>query len=140
MITADRINAVPASIASTVGSRLLFRLADPLDASQVAVRPSAVESLPDGRAVDVGTGLQVQFAAPAQPLPDMVVALASECDTPAAAIEELPATVPLAAVVDAATFVGVDLFLPLGLEDRRLQPAGWRLGPGDHALVTGPGA
>lgn len=50
----------------------------------------------------------------------------------------LPADVRLSEVIDAVTLGQETWILPLGICDRDLRPACLRLGPGDHALITGP--
>lgn len=55
-----------------------------------------------------------------------------------APIRLLPASAEVADIVEAAHRDNTGWYLPVGLADRGLRPAGFRLGAGDHALVTGP--
>ena len=137
VITADRVNAVPPAIASTIGRRLLFRLSDLHDYGQFGVPAPAPDDMPDLRAIDTVSGLHVQIAAPPAAPADVVVAGARP-PAEAAPVDDLPAAVDLQAILDDAAFDAGEWRLPLGLDDRALRPAGWRLGAGDHALITGP--
>jgi S-DNA-T family DNA segregation ATPase FtsK/SpoIIIE len=126
--------AVPPAIAAGFATRLVFRLADPHDASLLGVRPPPPNA-PPGRAVDVGSGLEVQMAAP---------------EPPGAAVTERPAAPPppvsiLSASINWATGVapaaasppGPGVWLPIGIGDDTLEPCGLLLGDGDHVVVAG---
>lgn len=61
VIAADRLGAVPASIAAGIPRRLILRLADPHDLAAAGIRPDAVaQDAPPGRGVF--DGLEVQVA------------------------------------------------------------------------------
>jgi DNA segregation ATPase FtsK/SpoIIIE, S-DNA-T family len=136
--SADRATAVPPAIAATVAHRLVFAMADRHDYAHFGLAPAEVGAVP-GRGVDAASGLQVQVARPDPGLREAVAAQPPpEGLTAPRPIGVLPATVPLAEVLDAVRVEPDGCLLPLGLGDDRLAPAGVRLGGGDHLLVTGP--
>jgi DNA segregation ATPase FtsK/SpoIIIE, S-DNA-T family len=138
--SADRSTAVPPATAATIAQRLVFRLSDRHDYGTFGLRPADVGDLPDGRAVDVVSGLHVQIAAPAGSLAAAVAETAGRVQRPQPprAVGVMPERVSVSDVLDAADLCGDDWLLPLGIGDCALAPAGLRLGPGDHALITGP--
>ena len=95
-----------------------------------------------GRCIDVESRLEVQVALPGEgSLADTVRRLAKGRRRGAGGpppIGVLPEEVELADVVEAACVAGDDRFFPVGIGDHDLAPAGFLLGPGDHALVVGP--
>ena len=137
--SADRVTAVPPATAATISSRLVFRLSDRHDYGTFGLRPADVGELPTNRAVDVVSGLHVQIAQPAG-LADAVadVARRVQRDRAPRRVGVMPELVKTSQIIDAADLDGDDWLLPVGIGDTTLAPAGLRLGPGDHALVTGP--
>ncbi|HWF25917.1 MAG TPA: FtsK/SpoIIIE domain-containing protein [Solirubrobacteraceae bacterium] len=145
-ISADRAGAVPGALASLAQQRLVFRLADLPDYAQFGIHRSDIPRFTPGRAVVGGRGQAVQVARSREPLGVAVARLAPGGPPPPGApappggpppIGVLPATVPLDAVLT-ATRVGTEpWFVPIGIGDDRLEPVGFELYPGDHALVAG---
>jgi S-DNA-T family DNA segregation ATPase FtsK/SpoIIIE len=140
-ISSDRAGGVPNALASLAQQRLVFRLADLPDYAQFGIHRSDIPRFTPGRAVVGGTGQAVQIARPRDAL---IVAASSRAPAGAPApaggppsIGVLPAGLPLDAVIGAARD-GLDpWFVPIGIGDERLEPAGFELYEGDHALVAG---
>ncbi|MGI8685746.1 MAG: FtsK/SpoIIIE domain-containing protein [Acidimicrobiales bacterium] len=140
--SADRPGAVPLSMSAVVQERLVFRLADPYDDTVFGL-PAAAARRGPGRAVDAGTGREVQVALPAPGGLDGLVAAVASAPRAAAVpppppVGVLPTVVGLHEVREVADLDGPEWFLPVGVGDASLGPVGLRLGEGDHALVAGP--
>lgn len=143
--SADRPGAVPLALSSLVPDKLLFRLADPYDYASFGIAAADVPRMVPGRAIDAVSRREVQIAESASPggLREAVVSVAGEWGPSTTGprpspIAVLPTHVELRHVVGAGELAGVEWFVPLGLDDSSLGPAGLRLGEGDHALVSGP--
>ena len=144
--SADRPGAVPVAMSAVVQERLVFRLADPYDDTVFGLPPADGARRVPGRAVEASSRREVQVALPAPGGPAglaRAVAQVVPAPSPGAAcppppIPVLPAAVALHQVAGAADLAGPEWFLPVGLGDADLAPAGFRLGAGDHALVAGP--
>lgn len=129
--TADRLLAVPMSVAALAPAKLLLRLADAGDYAAFGVRD--VPPPVPGRAVDVATGREVQLALPPPPPPPRAHGPAS-----------LPA--PIGALPDRVVDAGpatappapAPWRVPVGVADSTLAPAFLTLRPGEPALVAGP--
>jgi S-DNA-T family DNA segregation ATPase FtsK/SpoIIIE len=146
-ISADRAGAVPGAVASLAQQRLVFRLADLPDYAQFGIHRSDVPRFTPGRAVVGGSGQAVQVARSRERLEAAAGGRAAPGGPPPPdgppppggppPVGVLPATVPLDAVLT-ATRVGTEpWFVPIGIGDDRLEPVGFELYPGDHALVAG---
>jgi DNA segregation ATPase FtsK/SpoIIIE, S-DNA-T family len=141
-ITGDRAGAVPNAIASLAQQRLVFRLADIPDYAQFGIHRSDVPRFTPGRAVVGGNAQVIQIARTREPL-----AAAVSRRTPGEGagrapggpppIGVLPQSVPLEAVLTAARVGHEPWFVPIGIGDERLEPVGFELYQGDHALVAG---
>ncbi|MDP9388305.1 MAG: FtsK/SpoIIIE domain-containing protein, partial [Actinomycetota bacterium] len=143
--SADRPGAVPVALSSLVPDKLLFRLADPYDYASFGIAVADVPRMGPGRAIDAVSRREVQVGMPAARggLGEAVATLAGEWGSSTTGprpspIAVLPNHVTLHDVVPAAGVTGPEWFVPLGLDDGSLAPAGLRLGEGDHALVAGP--
>ena len=140
-ITAERAGGVPNALASLAQQRLVFRLADLPDYAQFGVHRSDVPRFTPGRAVVGGSGQAIQLARPREPLPEAVARYTPGKRTVPAGgpppIGVLPQRVPLDAVLGAARLDADSWFVPIGIGDERLEPAGFELYEGDHALVAG---
>jgi DNA segregation ATPase FtsK/SpoIIIE, S-DNA-T family len=143
-ISADRVGAVPSSIASLAQQRLVLQLADVADYGQFGIRRHQIPRFTPGRALHGGTAQVLQIAHPG-PLARAVAAAADRA--PAAAprppgIEVLPAQVSVEDVLHTLRRATAPddgaLVLPLGLGDEDLRAAGFALYPGEHALIAGP--
>lgn len=139
--TADHPAAVPSAVAALVPEKLLFRLADRHDYSTFGIRSRGLPEPVPGRAVDAGSGLEVQIALPAPGgLVAAVEAVCGRCGPrrPAPTIGVLPCEVALAEVDGHARLDDGEWSVPLGIGDSDLLPDGLRFGEADHALVAGP--
>ena len=136
-----RPGAVRGAVAAAVEHHLLHRLADPGEVAALGLRPAAVPDLPPGRAVRPdGSLLQVGHVAD---LPAAVAEVALRTPVPARA----PAPVGVLPARVAPTGLGARLrredgvwHVPVGIDAMSLEPVGWDLHIGDHAVVFGPPA
>jgi S-DNA-T family DNA segregation ATPase FtsK/SpoIIIE len=138
-ISGDRAGALPNAMASLAQQRLVFRLADLPDYAQFGIHRADVPRFTPGRAVVGGSGQVVQVARARDPLAAAVKRRAGAGPAPGGPppIGVLPQTVPIDAVLT-ATRVGTEpWFVPLGIGDDQLEPVGFELYQGDHALVAG---
>jgi S-DNA-T family DNA segregation ATPase FtsK/SpoIIIE len=139
--TAEHPAAVPSAVAALVPEKLLFRLADRQDYSSFGIRSRSLPEPVPGRAVDAGSGLEVQIALPARGGAAAAVASISGRWSPgrrAPTIGVLPREVALAEVAGHARLDDGEWTVPLGVGDDDLLPDGLRFGEADHALVAGP--
>jgi S-DNA-T family DNA segregation ATPase FtsK/SpoIIIE len=144
VVTADRRNAIPLALTSTVQAKLVLRLADADDYGVLGLdnRIARAASLPPGRGFQAGT-LEVHTAVVGGDASGeaQAAAIAAEGarmrqawgDGTAPRIGTLPAEVALADVVGAST----PLRPTIGIGERELLPAAVDLTEG-HFLVTGP--
>jgi DNA segregation ATPase FtsK/SpoIIIE, S-DNA-T family len=143
VIAADRLGAVPTALASLAQQRLAFQLADAADYAQFGLMRRAIPQFSPGRAVVGGSAQVVQVArTPASPA-DEVAAHAGAGRPPGAAppVGVLPESVGVQALLGAGRGQrgeAGDIFIPIGIGDDRLEPAGFELYEGDHALIAGP--
>jgi S-DNA-T family DNA segregation ATPase FtsK/SpoIIIE len=147
-IAADRLGAVPTALASLAQQRLAFQLADVADYAQFGLMRRAIPHFVPGRAVVGGSGQVIQVARPdpARPLPEEVAARAARVSgaTPAEGgpppVGVLPESVGIDALLGAGRAergAGGDIFIPFGIGDETLEPAGFELYEGDHAMIAG---
>jgi len=139
IITAKHPGDVPTRIASTVGSRLVFRLADRYDYSGLGVPPVDPPKTP-GRAFESGSGREVQVALAHQDGLGAAIAahpLAVPANPPWR-IDVLPSEVSIATFISRGRIASDEWYLPLGIGDSSLVPVGLMLRDGEHALVAGP--
>jgi S-DNA-T family DNA segregation ATPase FtsK/SpoIIIE len=136
VVGAPHARAVPGTMLASVRTRIVFRLADRLDYSTLGVTERSIGELPDGRGLDASTGRHVQVAT----VSDAELACPAHlAGTPRSAppIDVLPEHVKLSEILHVAGGGVRGLVLPIGLDDRTLQPAVLSLEAGDHALITG---
>jgi S-DNA-T family DNA segregation ATPase FtsK/SpoIIIE len=142
VIAADRLGAVPTALASLSQQRIAFQLADIADYAQFGLSRRAIPRFSPGRAVIGGTGQVVQFAR----VRDVAAAI-GELGTGAAPsmaeggpppVAVLPESVPVEALLGGGRMSREPLFIPIGIGDETLEPVGFELYEGEHALVTGP--
>ncbi|HEX4109421.1 MAG TPA: FtsK/SpoIIIE domain-containing protein, partial [Solirubrobacteraceae bacterium] len=141
-IAADRPGAIPTALASLAQQRLVFRLADLPDYAQFGIQRGQIPRPAPGRAVAGGSARAVQIARPRESL--AAAARARQIDDARGGpppIGVLPQTVSAQALLS----VGSDgwarrdpLFIPLGIGDEHLEPTGFELYEGEHAIVSGP--
>lgn len=137
--TAKHPGDIPTRLASLVGSKLAFSLADRYDYNALGVPPVDPPTTP-GRAFESGSGRELQVALPHRN--GLMAAIAAnhwgEPHVAPWTIEVLPHEVSVAEVIAAGRISPHEWFLPLGIGDTALSPAGLVLREGDHALITGP--
>ncbi|MGQ0522001.1 MAG: FtsK/SpoIIIE domain-containing protein [Actinomycetota bacterium] len=141
----DRPGAVPVALGALFPERLVFRLADPYDATAFGLAVAPGRRRPAGRAVDVTSRCEVQVALPAPggldelaaAVADMALSVPPPCTAPAS-IAVLPEVVDVAGIIGLARLDGPEWFVPVAVGDAELAPVGFRLGEGDHVLVAGP--
>ncbi len=143
-IAADRPLSLPGNIASVTPNKIALRLAEPSDLSFFGLNPREVGKLGVGRGIDAGTKLEVQIAVPHA---DGLAAAVAEATAAAGTVEAaarppaigaLPDDVPANLVQDALHIEETEWFLPMGVGDLTLGPAGLRLLESEHAFVIGP--
>jgi S-DNA-T family DNA segregation ATPase FtsK/SpoIIIE len=130
-------HALPLAVLGSVAHRWVLRLADPAEALSLGVRVTGRRTWPAGRGDDVGSGLEIQIA----DVTDDDVAAVARSATAGARPEPigvLPDVVPVHAVSGAADVGPGEWVLPIGVGGTTLGAVGFRLGAGDHVLVTGP--
>jgi S-DNA-T family DNA segregation ATPase FtsK/SpoIIIE len=145
-IAADRLGAVPTALASLAQQRLAFQLADVADYAQFGLMRRAIPRFVPGRAVVGGSGQVIQVArtAPARSLTEEVAARAERVGgaTPVEGgpppVGVLPESVGVDALLGAGRAEREPLFIPFGIGDETLEPAGFELYEGDHAMIAGP--
>jgi S-DNA-T family DNA segregation ATPase FtsK/SpoIIIE len=138
-LAADRLAAVPGAWAAAASVRLAFRGGDPLDLLAIGARGVDRSAWPDGRCLDLGSGLVGQVATGGWP-----AAMTGPAGAPGPApVGTLPRRVRLAEVLAGhpSRAEGGGLCLTLGLDGRDLRPATARLRLGQAFLVCGaPGS
>ena len=145
-IAADRLGAVPTALASLAQQRLAFQLADVADYAQFGLMRRAIPQFVPGRAVVGGSAQVIQVARtdPAHSLTEEVAARAARVAgaTPAEGgpppVGVLPESVGVEALLGAGRAERDPLFIPFGIGDETLEPAGFELYEGDHAMIAGP--
>ncbi len=140
--TAKQPGDVPGQVAAAVAAKLAFRLADRYDYAAVGIAVDEPAAHP-GRCFASATGHEIQIALPH---PDGLAAAVAELSAagptpsrPPAPIGILPSVVKVPELAEAARIVGEQWVLPVGIGDTDLEPVGFLLHDGDHALVAGPG-
>ncbi len=147
-IAADRLGAVPTALASLAQQRLAFQLADVADYAQFGLMRRAIPHFVPGRAVVGGSAQVIQVARPdpAHPLSAEVAARRDRIIGAGATPPEggpppvgvLPESVGIDALLGAGRAEREPLFIPFGIGDETLEPAGFELYEGDHAMIAGP--
>ncbi len=142
-IAADRLGAVPTALASLSQQRLAFQLADVADYAQFGLTRRSIPTFVPGRAVLGGSAQVIQVARPAAPLAAAVVAAATAgppalpgAEPPPVGV--LPESVGVAGLLGGGRGEREPLFVPVGIGDDMLEPVGFELFEGDHALIAGP--
>jgi S-DNA-T family DNA segregation ATPase FtsK/SpoIIIE len=141
VLSGDRAGAIPPALASLTQQRLLLRLSDPQDYSAFGITRRQVPRFTPGRALIAETAQVVQVARPSPSLGAAVAATAAAAPVatrPVPGVGVLPDAVPATAVASAARIGVPPWFIPLGIGERDLGPAGLTLFEGDHAIVAGP--
>jgi S-DNA-T family DNA segregation ATPase FtsK/SpoIIIE len=139
--TAKQPGDVPGQVAAAVAAKLAFRLADRYDYAAVGITVDEPAAGP-GRCFSSVTGREIQVALPH---PGGIAAAVAEMSggpspsRPPAPVGILPAVVKVPEIAEAARVVGEEWVVPIGIGDTDLEPVGFLLRDGDHALVAGPG-
>jgi S-DNA-T family DNA segregation ATPase FtsK/SpoIIIE len=145
-IAADRLGAVPTALASLAQQRLAFQLADVADYAQFGLMRRAIPQFVPGRAVVGGSAQVIQVARP-DPARSLAAEVAARAERVAGAtpaeggpppVGVLPESVGIDALLGAGRAERDPLFIPFGIGDETLEPAGFELYEGDHAMIAGP--
>ncbi len=136
--TADRPASVPAAWSAAASRRLAFRCGDPLDLLSLGAERVDQSRWPEGRCLDVASGLVAQVATGAWPAPaDAEPGSERPGPSPGRALPRCSALGDLlAACPPVAGAEG--LLLPVGVDGRDLGVAVARLRPGQAFVVCGP--
>jgi S-DNA-T family DNA segregation ATPase FtsK/SpoIIIE len=145
-IAADRLGAVPTALASLAQQRLAFQLADVADYAQFGLMRRAIPRFVPGRAVVGGSAQVIQVARAGGVLSAEVAARAARLTVGAGVEPEggpppvgvLPESVAVDALLGAGRAEREPLFIPFGIGDETLEPVGFELYEGDHAMIAGP--
>jgi S-DNA-T family DNA segregation ATPase FtsK/SpoIIIE len=141
VLAGDRAGAIPPALAALTQQRLVLRLSDGQDYSAFGITRRQVPRFTPGRGLITESAQVVQVARPSPTLAAAVAATAAAAPVPARPIPGvgvLPDEVAVAAVAEAARLGVPPWFIPLGIGERELAPAGLTLFEGDHALIAGP--
>src|SRR5579875_1070968 len=139
-VTAERAGAVPGPWTALTQQKLLFRLADVGDYGNFDVPRNAVPSPVPGRAVVASTRQVVQVAWPGEDLARQVADANSrwpQARREARQVGLLPHQVRVSSL-GAAARLGKPAWIPVGIGDGSLAPAGLELYEHEHALIAGP--
>ena len=140
-ISADRLGAVPTALASLAQQRLAFQLADVADYAQFGILRRAIPQFVPGRAVVSGSIQVIQVARDPQPLAAAVAERAGASAPPPGGpppVQVLPESVRVDVLLGSGRDTRDPLFIPLGIGNETLEPAGFELYEGDHAMIAGP--
>ncbi len=139
--SAHRPSGVPHRLLAMCPRRLVFALADRYDYRALGCSRALSDPVP-GRALDVGTGCEVQVALPGPAgLAAAVRSIAANPSSPGVApprVEALPTVVHLGDLPGSPDLSGHVWRLPFALEDRGRGAASLGLEPGVRVLVAGP--
>jgi S-DNA-T family DNA segregation ATPase FtsK/SpoIIIE len=135
-----RVGDLGAGRLATSGMVLVHRLSDPGEGLQFGCRVDTSD-LPAGRAIRAGDGREIQIARPDLDLEGAVATIARTCSPPTRPPKVVGSLDPV--VLDTDLPVGADtasgrIELVLARDEARLEPCGFTLDPGEHALVLGP--
>jgi S-DNA-T family DNA segregation ATPase FtsK/SpoIIIE len=140
-ISGDRLGAIPTALASLSQQRIAFQLADTGDYIQFGISRRAIPHFVPGRAVIGGSGQVVQFGRAHRALADEVAALGApgtgHLEGGPPPVEILPESVGVDALLTGGRASREPLFVPIGIGDETLEPVGFELYEGEHAIVAG---
>lgn len=139
--SADRPGAIPGAWASLTQQKMLLRLASEQDYGLFSVPRSSVPSFVPGRGVVAATAQVVQIAWHGGDLAAAVGKTAARwagSARTAAPVEVLPPRVTLSSLRTRARTSEEPWWIPIGLGDTALEPAGLTLYEREHALIAGP--
>jgi DNA segregation ATPase FtsK/SpoIIIE, S-DNA-T family len=149
LLTAERPTSMPAAMSSSFGSRYAFHFVDPMDDSMLGIGRGAPTRKCPGRAIDVRTLTEIQFAI-ADNTNDLIQRTMQQWSTREAVgvrrrpapILLLPSVVAFQAPPPSVTslqLVEHDRFsVRFALGDNDLEPIGWDLAEGEHGVISGP--
>ncbi len=136
ILTADQARSVPGALAGALPNRLVFSLADRLDYSTLGLGTTP-PVLGVGRAVEARTGRMIQTITATS----TSIAAAAQWPAPSLPPDPIATLSPDVALPDIieAGHLGETLWeIPLGVDDRLLQPVTVPFYEGDHLLIAGP--
>lgn len=141
-VAGERSNALPQRVAGTIDQRIMLRLPDPVDYSQIGVRLREAPKLPPGRGWHSNGPRVIQIGHPGD-LAEVGARLAERAGPsarPPRTMGSLPVDVSVSDLVEAGASlrVGPTVEIPVGVGDTELAPAFLRLHRGDHAVIAGP--
>ncbi len=147
LITSDRPNSLSSAMSSSFAQRFVFQLLDPLDDSMLGIKRDASPRTTPGRAIDMSTYSDVQFAID-EPLADLIQrGIDRWTNVPSTSLHRppeigvLPAAVAYHPSWSAGHTANQDrdvLQVSFALGDHQLEPVGWSLAEGEHGVVAGP--
>jgi len=136
-VSADRPGSVPAPWSSAAALRLAFRLGDPTDLLTLAGGRVDQSGWPDGRCLDLSTGLVGQVVAGDVPTGQR----RGPRRRPAPDVEALPDDVDLSPIIGSARTEGGAACMAIGIAADDLGPVEVRISPRRGLLVVGgPGS
>jgi S-DNA-T family DNA segregation ATPase FtsK/SpoIIIE len=139
--TADRSGAVPSTWGALTQQKILMRLADPNEYSNLDIPRRCVPAFTPGRAVVAATRQVIQVGLPL-PNPHATVGAVgarwSSVPRTAPAVELLPRSVAFGELGTAARTDAEPWEIPVGIGDRDLAPVALTLYEHEHALIAGP--
>ena len=140
-MTADRVNAVPGTLAALTPQKWLYRLAESSDYSSVGLGHKHVPRATPGRAVMVEAKQQIQVGTPAGSWTEAVAGVAAGYPSGsrrAAPIGVLPSHVLLDELGAVAQLEREPWSIPVGLRESDLTAATVTLYEGEHVTIAGP--
>lgn len=140
-MTADRVNAVPGTLAALTPQKWLYRLAESSDYLSVGLGHKHVPRPTPGRAVMVETKQQIQIGTPTGSWAEAIASVATRYPSGsrrAAPIGVLPSRVSLDELGAAAQLEQEPWLIPIGLRESDLTAATLTLYEGEHVTVAGP--
>ncbi len=140
IVSAKQPIDVPAQISSLISAKLLFKLADRYEYAGQGLPGINPPTVP-GRCFESWTGRELQIArAHVDGVGAAVAVIESplSVDRPAPRVGVLPDEVKVSQITPAAAVFDLEWILPVGIGDHDLTPIGFRLGEGDHVVISGP--
>ncbi|QXC61417.1 FHA domain-containing protein [Aquihabitans sp. G128] len=141
-VAGERMNALPQRVSGTIDQRIVLRLPDPVDYSQIGVRLREAPKIPPGRGWHSNGPLVLQVGHPGdlEAVGSRLADRQGPATRPPRPMGSLPVDVSVAQLGEAGAHlvVGPLVEVPIGIGDTELAPAFLRLHRGDHAVVAGP--
>ena len=144
VMSGDRPGAFPIAVSAALTTRIVFRLADPSDVVQFGIERRFAPPPIIGRGIALPEKLAVQMLEVSvgdfqRLAAELLRGSGAPFARPPQSIRNLPERVAASELVGRACVGADSWFLPLGLGDDHLEPVGFALRVGEHALITAPG-